>query len=110
MVFKAFAGRDKDWWDIDGVLARQAGRFDVKLVWRELRPLLDLKPSPKTEARLRALIERSSAEVALDRSARGLSEVFAHPRGQAPLSQLSGGQGEHDGDDLRLWRLQLASR
>lgn len=59
VVFKAFAGRDKDWLDIDGVLVRQAARFDAKLVWRELQPLLDLKPSPETESRLRALIERS---------------------------------------------------
>ena len=59
VVFKAFAGRDKDWLDIDGVLVRQTGRFDEELVWRELRPLLEIKPSPETESRLRTLIERS---------------------------------------------------
>jgi hypothetical protein len=59
IVLKAFAGRDKDWLDIDGVLVRQAGCFDEQLVWRELRPLLDLKPSPETESRLRVLVERS---------------------------------------------------
>lgn len=30
VVLKAFAGRDKDWLDIDGVLTRQAGRFDQR--------------------------------------------------------------------------------
>jgi hypothetical protein len=59
VVLKAFAGRDKDWLDIDGVLTRQADRFDQRLMWRELRPLLELKPAPETERRLRAFLERS---------------------------------------------------
>jgi hypothetical protein len=59
IVFKAFAGRDKDWLDIEGVLARQGSRLDETLVWDELRPLLDLKESPENETRLRALFERS---------------------------------------------------
>jgi hypothetical protein len=59
VVFKAFAGRDKDWLDIEGVLARQGSGFDEDLVWRELRPLLDLKQAPESAGRLRGLLERS---------------------------------------------------
>jgi hypothetical protein len=47
VVFKAFAGRDKDWLDIEGVALRQAGRLQEMLVWKELDPL-ELKESPET--------------------------------------------------------------
>jgi len=59
VVFKAFAGRDKDWLDIEGVALRQAGRLREALIWQELEPLLELKESPETAARLRALLERA---------------------------------------------------
>ena len=61
IVFKAFAARDKDWLDIEGVALRQAGRLDEALLWRELEPLLQLKQSPETVIRLRALLERTGA-------------------------------------------------
>jgi hypothetical protein len=57
VVFKAFAGRDRDWADIGGILDRQAGRLDEALIFRELRPLLELKEDSSTEARLRSLFE-----------------------------------------------------
>ena len=59
IVFKAFAGRDKDWLDIDGVALRQAGRLQEPLVWQELEPLLQLKESPETADRLRAVLDRA---------------------------------------------------
>jgi hypothetical protein len=59
VVFKAFAGRDKDWLDLEGVALRQAGRLQEELIWRELEPLLALKEAPDTEARLRALLART---------------------------------------------------
>jgi hypothetical protein len=58
VVLKAFAGRDKDWLDIEGIVLRQGDRLDEALVWRELRPLLDLKQSPETATRPAALLER----------------------------------------------------
>lgn len=61
IVFKAFAGRDKDWLDIEGVAKRQAGRLDVPLIWSELHPLLELKEDPETEERLRRMLDRASA-------------------------------------------------
>ena len=58
VVFKAFAGREKDWLDVEGVVMRQGERLDEALVWRELEPLLQLKESPESAARLRGLLER----------------------------------------------------
>jgi hypothetical protein len=59
IVFKAFAGRDKDWLDIEGIALRQAGRLREDAIWRELDPLLALKESPETAARLRSVFERA---------------------------------------------------
>lgn len=61
VVFKAFAGRDRDWLDIEGVALRQAGRLDEKLVHRELLPLLELKEDTASDERLRRLLAKSGA-------------------------------------------------
>lgn len=59
IVFKAFAGRDKDWLDNEGVALRQGRHLQEDLLWRELEPLLELKESPETAPRLRLLLERA---------------------------------------------------
>ncbi len=56
VVFKAFAGRDHDWSDIEGIVARQGPRLDVALVWRELLPLLELKEDAVAAPRLGRLL------------------------------------------------------
>ena len=56
VVHKAFAGRDRDWADIEGVVARQGGRLDEALIWTEVTPLLELKAAPESAARLTALL------------------------------------------------------
>ena len=61
IVLKAFAGRDKDWLDIEGVALRQAGRLRESLIWEELEPLLELKDSPETAVRLRGILDRARA-------------------------------------------------
>lgn len=61
IVFKAFANRAQDWIDIEGIVARQHGRLDDELIWRELLPLLELKEDEQTESRLRTILERESA-------------------------------------------------
>lgn len=43
VVFKAFAGRTRDWLDIEGIVTRQGARLDTTLIWSELLPLLELK-------------------------------------------------------------------
>jgi hypothetical protein len=58
IVFKVFAGRDKDWLDIEGILIRHASHLDVSQVFAELDPLLELKEAPESSARLRALLQR----------------------------------------------------
>ena len=56
VVFRAFAGREKDRLDIEGIALRQLGRLDEKLVWTELTPLLELKAAPDAAARLRVIL------------------------------------------------------
>jgi hypothetical protein len=59
IVHKAFAGRDKDWLDVTGIVVRQR-HLDRTLIWSELLPLLELKEDIETEPRLRTLFDRSS--------------------------------------------------
>ena len=56
VVLKTFAGREKDWLDIEGIALRQHGRLDENLIWAELTPLLDLKDAPEAGVRLRAIL------------------------------------------------------
>ena len=58
IVYKAFASRGIDWLDIERILQRHGAALDCALVWRELRPLLELKEDAAIEPRLQALIER----------------------------------------------------
>jgi hypothetical protein len=56
VVHKAFAGRAKDWLDIEGLAVRQAGCLDESLIFRELEPLLELKDAPDVADRLRRVL------------------------------------------------------
>ncbi len=55
VVHKVFAGRDKDWLDVRGILERQA-TLDEALIWTELLPLLELKEDRESESKLRVLL------------------------------------------------------
>lgn len=59
VVFKAFAGRERDWLDIDGIVVRQGDALAADTIWRELRPLLELKENVEAEPRLRRLLNKS---------------------------------------------------
>ena len=59
IVFKAFAGRPRDWLDIEGIAIRQADRLDERVIWTELVPLLELKETPEDADRLRAVLGRA---------------------------------------------------
>lgn len=48
IVLKAFAARDKDWVDIDGILVRQASDLDWNYIDAQLGPLVELKEEPGT--------------------------------------------------------------
>jgi len=47
VVMKAFAGREKDWVDVSGILARQGSKLDWPYIRRELTPLVALKGTPE---------------------------------------------------------------
>ena len=52
IVFKAFAGRAKDWMDIEGVVIRQGPAIDWIYVREQLAPLAELKDEPELLERL----------------------------------------------------------
>jgi hypothetical protein len=52
LVHKCFANRERDWADVDGILARQWNKLNLNLVRRELKPLAELKEEPEILARL----------------------------------------------------------
>ena len=58
IVHKAFAGRDRDWLDIEGVLLTQRQRLDLSHVKSELIPLLELKEEPESLNKLERLCRR----------------------------------------------------
>lgn len=55
VVLKAFAGRPRDWLDLEAVLLRQRATLDWTLVFGELEPLLGLAETPEKLERLRRL-------------------------------------------------------
>jgi hypothetical protein len=57
VVHKAFAGRDRDWLDVEGIVIRQGEVLDSNLVRTELAPLAELKGSYDAVDRLQALID-----------------------------------------------------
>lgn len=58
IVHKAFAARERDWVDIDGVLLRQGRALRIGQILEELRPLAALKEEPAILTRLDAMIGR----------------------------------------------------
>ena len=48
LVHKVVANREKDWIDIEGVLARQWTKLDLALFRNEVSPLLELKEDPES--------------------------------------------------------------
>lgn len=56
IIHKVFAGRDRDWGDVESVLTRQRVKLDLSLVRRELKPLLELKGQPEALTKLDGLI------------------------------------------------------
>lgn len=58
IVHKAFAGRDRDWDDLESVLIRQQSHLDLDQVRSELRPLLEMKGDLGALDRLGAIAVR----------------------------------------------------
>jgi predicted nucleotidyltransferase len=55
IVLKAFANRNRDWDDIESVIVRNRESLDWNLIYRELKPLADLKEAPDIPIRLERL-------------------------------------------------------
>lgn len=58
LVHKVVANREKDWLDIEGVLARRWGRLDLALFRHEVEPLLELRGDPEIFGRFDRLHEK----------------------------------------------------
>ena len=54
IVMKAFAGRERDWGDVKGIIARQ-NKLDWKMIYAELTPLCELKDAPEILTQLKRL-------------------------------------------------------
>ena len=55
VVLKAFAGRPRDWIDLEAVLLRQRATLDWTQVFGELEPLIGLAEAPEKLDKLKAL-------------------------------------------------------
>jgi len=60
IVLKAFANRDQDWLDIEGILLRQKGLLNWDYILTELTPLVNLKETPVILTRLQRLRQELS--------------------------------------------------
>lgn len=60
VVHKAFAGRDRDWLDVESIVARRGVALDRDRILHEVSPLLELKGSPGDIEQLRALLDVAS--------------------------------------------------
>jgi hypothetical protein len=55
IVMKAFAGRNQDWADIEGVFARQGSLLDWDYILPHVRGLAEAKEDPEMEPKLLAI-------------------------------------------------------
>lgn len=58
IVHKAFAARDQDWADVTSIVMRQGRKLNVRQIWKELRPLVELKEAPEILTKLQGIFER----------------------------------------------------
>jgi hypothetical protein len=63
VVLKTFAGRHRDWSDVETVLARQHGKLDLRLIRSELLPLLELKGETESMETLEQMIRQVEARL-----------------------------------------------
>ncbi len=66
VVHKAFAGRDRDWADVESVLIRQYRKLDLKLIRTELAPLLELKGQKEALGKLEMLIAKVTSRLSAE--------------------------------------------
>ena len=66
IVLKAFAGRDKDWSDIDSILVRLQGRLDFDGIFEELTPLCEMREDDSAIRRLSEMKEKIGLDLSGD--------------------------------------------
>lgn len=59
IIHKSFANRDRDWADVEGVLARNLRRLDFRLIRSELGALAALKDAPEIPRKLDRMISEA---------------------------------------------------
>ena len=47
IVLKTFAGRGQDWVDVERIIVRQTGKLDWDYIYKQLRPLAELREAPE---------------------------------------------------------------
>ncbi len=57
-MFKVFAGRPRDWLDVEGIVAKSGARIDWIGVRADLRTLLELKEDIESLPRLETILTR----------------------------------------------------
>jgi hypothetical protein len=62
LVLKSFAGRDQDWFDVEGIVARQGNRVDWNYVLAELKALSELKDDRTALQRLQEIRRKADAD------------------------------------------------
>jgi len=65
VIHKVFASRDRDWSDVEGVLARQFARLNLDHIRRDLPPLLELKEDVESFDKLERMIASVQSEMEL---------------------------------------------
>ncbi|MBD3384230.1 hypothetical protein GF407_04810 [candidate division KSB1 bacterium] len=60
IVMKAFADRNRDWVDVEGILSKQHFSLDWIHIYQQLEPLCKLKEAPHILTKLRALSQTTS--------------------------------------------------
>ena len=66
VVYKAFANREKDWADVEGILYRQDSRLNFDQVFSELKPLVTLKEEPEILEKLKQKISQAAKYLSLE--------------------------------------------
>jgi hypothetical protein len=57
VIHKVFAGRDRDWADVEGVLERKHGQLNLAHIRAQIPPLLELKDDVESFGKLERLVE-----------------------------------------------------
>lgn len=59
ITHKVFAGRERDWADVRGIIDRQGTKLDAALIRSELEPLLAAKDDTESMGKLELLLEKA---------------------------------------------------